>query len=515
MKRTWFVLLFGLFILAFSVPALAVIDNTHHELATYLTSGTNRFTCFACHGYPPNALAAEPTLGRVGSFCYLRCHAGTTSALGTGGAAVVPGPVATITGTPTDNGLTVATGAATGIQALSNGHGLDWGYFASGQADAASGAPAWPYNDKAGGGNMECTTCHDVHNNAYAPFLRAPLSSAATDNESHSAFTFNGSIADQANLFCQRCHTGGSNGANRYNAISAMPNGTHPVEMTTAGVPVNGGTRMTSWTAVAPFSGTRGGRTIDLKGTVFETTTIWGTGLNGAQALSWNLGGKLGGTATQVVGCYTCHAVHMNKLLAAPAGQTYANLTVMPYADNNSHLATNDDLCVGCHGNTTRLANPGTTVYYHPVSNETDNTVTGGGLGSTTASYTGSTGTIEIIVNMSGKVYGGNGTAADGRLLCTSCHAPAHAKFGGALNGSLILATNLPLGCGSCHVNNSGADFNQANSHHIYGTTTNYTTATPSWTNPAYMTGTVATLTDGLQCWDCHTNGSTTAHNWQ
>jgi len=496
MKRTWFALLFGWVILALSVPAFAAIDNTHHELQTYQPGGSG-YTCFACHGYPQPAGTGSPLLGRVGNFCYIRCHAGGTAAFPIGAAAVQVITVGTIGAT--DNVLATAVGAANGLEALTNGHGLDWGSM--NRTMDALAAPAWPYNDKDGGGDMECTTCHDVHNNSYAPFLRAPLSAQATTNE-------HADMSAVTDTFCIKCHTGGTSGANRYNVITAIPNGTHPVEMTTAGVSWTGTAKLASWTAVAPFAGARAGRTIDLKGTIFEQTTAWGTALNGAALNSWNLGGKLGGTSDNVVGCYTCHQVHMNKNLTAPTGQTYKNLTVMPYSDNNAKTATNDDLCLGCHGATASLANPGTTGFYHPTGSETDNTVTGAGTSS--ASYTVSTGTFDIIVDMTNKQYG-----SGGRLLCTSCHAPAHAFGANAVAGSMMMSPNAPNGCASCHNTAATSNFNAANSHHVSGTTTDYTNANPAYPNPSWMAGN-ATLADGLQCWDCHnTAANSTAHNWQ
>jgi hypothetical protein len=493
-------MLVGILLLLVSVPAFAGIDNTHHSLRDYYTSGTTQYSCFACHGYPnPAGQTDQALLGRVGNFCYLRCHgsggiAGSDAELGPGTVAVVG----------TDNSLTETTAAASGINALLYGHGLDWGSFPD--KDKPGTPPStWPYMDESG--FMECTSCHDIHNNTYAPFLRAPLSAQATDNE-HADM---GAITD---TFCVKCHTGGASGAGRYNAITSDPSGVHPVEM-------YADNSSTNWVGTQ-YSGTaRGGRVISLKGTVFETETYWGTGLNGAKANSYVLGGKRGGTGgNEVVGCYTCHSVHMDVITAAagsaknvePTGQTFKNLTVMAIADNNLKTALNDDLCIGCHGNTAQVANPGATAYYHPAGSETDLTVGGGGVGSATASYTVSTGNFDIIVDMSGKMYGDSG-----RLLCTSCHAPAHADS--PVAGSLLLSPLVSGGCGDCH--NAISLGTAPDSHHVYGTTTDYTqSANGGMPEPTYASdypsslGYDVTLTDGLQCWDCHVHGSDTAHNW-
>ncbi len=503
-----------------SVAAFAAIDNTHHSLKAYNNNtGTSQFTCFACHGYPAPAMGNQG-LGTVGSMCYNRCHigaggiAGSTAAIGPG----VVGVMGTVS--PNENVVLTYTSASSGLNAIQYGHGMNWGAFPV--KDNTATLPAWPYVADTYKGDttkyMQCTSCHDVHNNAFAPFLRAALSLGATTNEH--AVIGTGVITDPRDSgFCTRCHQGGTSGAGRFNVITAAANGTHPIELDNTGA---------SWAGTRSGSG-RAARTIALKGgNVFMQATSWGTALNGAQGTTWNLGGKLGGNPQRWVGCYTCHAVHMDVINntsgsarnVQPNGQTFKNLTAMAYTEPTAHTATNDDLCVGCHGATGSLANPGATAYYHPVGSETDNTVLN--IGTAASSYTVSTGAFDIVVDMSGKVYGGDGSVATGRLMCTSCHAPAHGGYAGTLIYQTYAHTQVNTvwsNCAACHnTNNMGT---APDSHHVYGTTTNYLTATPAWgnptagSNPTYMTGTIASLQDGLQCHDCHTSQSQTAHNWQ
>jgi len=484
MKHFWLKGLLGLLLVCFAVPAFAAgIDNTHHSMKDYLASGS-QFTCYACHGYP-NVNAPVAGLGTVGSFCYNQCHVGTGGLAGAG-AAVNPGVVGTFnyaTGV-----VTTAAAATAGSQGLASGHGMVWASLpATDSYTALRTGVNWPYMTT---GSMQCTTCHDVHNNAFAPFLRAPLSMAVNSAETPGAL-----ITD---TFCVKCHSGtAAAGTGRYNLIASAPNGAHVIEtgvdnlMTARALP-------------------RHARQIAFKGgAVFMMATSWGTQLNGLAGPTWNTGGKLGGTnATgKLVGCYTCHQVHMNSALAAPTGQKFSNLTSMAYTDNNLHTnAGGDDLCVGCHGLAAAAPaneNPGTTAYYHPVNASAVSTSI---TDLANALYTVTTpAAFSIAVNISNKVYG-----ATGRLVCTSCHAPAHAQV--PVANSMVLQPSAP-NCSSCHASASLWAGGTPNSHHVYGGSTNYITA--GYVNPTYKPANdnLVDLANGLQCNDCHVFNNT-AHNW-
>lgn len=482
MKQFWLKGLLGLLVLCFAIPAFAVgIDNTHHSMKDYLATGS-KYTCYACHGMSV-VNTPVPGLGTVGSFCYNQCHNGT--GLAGGGATINPGVVGTFayaTGV-----VTTTAAAASGIQALQNGHGMVWASLpVKDSYTTLRTGVNWPYMTT---GAMQCTTCHDVHNNTFAPFLRAPLSTAAN--------TYETPAAGVTNTFCVTCHSGSdATGTKRYNLIASLPNGAHVIEtgvdnlMTARALP-------------------RHARSIAFKGgAVFMTVTSWGTQLNGLAGTSWNLGGKLGGTnATgKQVGCYTCHQVHMNAALTGPTGETFSRLTSMAYTDNNLHTnAGGDDLCVGCHGAAGAAPaneNPGTTAYYHPVNASAVSTNI---TDPNNAVYTVSTGAFAIAVNITGKPYG-----VSGRLVCTSCHAPAHSDA--PVANSMVLNPVAPK-CATCHNSVTFQGGTSPNSHHVYGGGTNYIAA--GYTQPSYKAANdnLVDLSDGLQCNDCHVFNST-AHNW-
>ncbi len=483
MKQVWLKGLLGLLVLCFAVPAFAVgIDNTHHSMKDY-GLGTSKFTCYACHGYP---VVNTPVsgLGTVGSFCYNQCHSG--GGLAGGGATINPGVVGTFD--YSTGAVSPVAAAASGIQALTGGHGMVWVSLpVKDSYTTLRTGVNWPYMTT---GSMQCTTCHDVHNNTYAPFLRAPLSMAVNSAETPAAL-----ITD---TFCVKCHSGSdATGTKRYNLIASLPNGAHVIEtgvdnlMTARALP-------------------RHNRAIAFKGgNVFMTATSWGTQLNGAAGTSWNLGGKLGGTNAlgKLVGCYTCHQVHMNASLTAPTGEKFSWLTSMAYTDNNLHTnAGGDDLCVGCHGAAGAAPanqNPGTTNYYHPVNASAVSTNI---TDPNNAVYTVSTGAFAIAVNITGKPYG-----VSGRLVCTSCHAPAHADS--PVASSMVLNPVAPK-CATCHNSVTFQGGTTPNSHHVYGGGTNYLAA-GSYTQPSYKAANdnLVDLSDGLQCNDCHVFNST-AHNW-
>ncbi len=183
-------------------------------------------------------------------------------------------------------------------------------------------------------------------------------------------------------------------------------------------------------------------------------------------------------------------------------------------------------MCVGCHGGGSGTAsagrNPGVTAYYHPVDRET--TVVSFATPAS-AVYTVSTGTFNIVVNMSQGIAVGNvqDNGVGGLLSCMSCHggnigATQSRGVHQGIAGSSIISPTKP-DCASCHsvgvTLQAGAT---ANSHHVYGGgATQGTLYTGTYNYPAsinYSAGMNANLVDGLGCDDCHMGGNTTAHNW-
>ncbi len=480
--RIWKGMTLWVVILTLFVPvtALADIDGGHHDMSTFLSSGS-RYTCYACHGIKETAYASNG-LGTVGNLCYNRCHSGTGLPSNPGGFVTPNQPEKGDL-----NGASVAY-SATSIQVLGSAHGMTIGLLPSPDQTSSINATGWPHTT-ANDTNMECTGCHAVHSNTYSPFLNAPLSDTATP----------------ANAFCIKCHAGGGTASpagsanTRYLAISAAPNGSHPVEIS-------------DWSAGAAgrTGNGRHGRTISIKGTVYDTVSTNGAALNPPTG-HYTVGGKLGNFADHsgggAVGCYTCHSAHM------PSQSGNNNLVIAPVAVNGSN-ETIDPLCNGCHGpgptapSGTSNANPGTTSYYHPANSEV--LVSTWDNGTKQGVYTVTPGQFTIPVDLLNKRVSGQGI-----IWCTSCH---EYDVHGGRTTSMAVATTLmtpnPM-CAGCHTMapNTDALGSAANSHHAIGNH-NYTTGFGTYTNPTWADAKgYGDLADGLNCHDCHPFNQT-AHNW-
>ena len=381
---------------------------------------------------------------------------------------------------------------------VGGGHGATKSNIATSGIDKEADVTGtlWPYANNT---TIECTTCHDVHNNDYAPFLRAPLSDNTT----------------AANSFCLKCHKGTDGaGAGRWVLITTAPNGSHPVEMDNS----------LSSTRDANDAFTRNNRSINFvdvrvdNNAVFRNVSPGESPLNDKN-ISYNPGGKLGNFGlTGKVGCYTCHPVHLPGASANMPSHTNVRWRA---ADGTFATNAQNDMCVGCHNNpagTPNFNNPGMTPYYHPVGNETYPTGTPGEFLVSTKSF-------KIMVNTTNLSLGVNN-----RLLCSSCHMDRSATSRAVHNaaaGTFIMNTANKL-CGSCHDsatrynatrdNPPGWPASLTNAHHVWGGTTDYTAAAEGGYadnvtfNPANPRA-FANLKDGLQCNDCH-NINGTAHNW-
>ncbi len=485
MKRWLIALIATAMVAGFSTAALAAVQGTHHDMATYV--GGTRDTCYPCHGFRETA-TRDAQLKAVGSMCYNRCHLG-------GGAAGSVFPLASAMPErgvfqTSDNTLRISSYTATPIDKYRDGHRMLTSAIPMPDTPAMVNGTGWPYASAATG--MECTTCHDVHENANTPFLRAPLSDNAT----------------RSNAFCHHCHQPTADGAARWADLSGSntPNGSHPSEADWQ----NAGTRNAN---------NRLPRTIDFRdrttggavpaaigdNAVFRNWSFSGLALN-VPTQHYNPGGKLGDfQGSGNVGCYTCHATHL------PAAAALPQLIVARYLAQGS--LTQSDMCAGCHGRNSRTANPGATDWYHPVDSET---IVVNFSTPATAVYTMSTGTDNIVVNMAGAYD----NAAGGRLSCMSCHAGRTAGGGspgtayGVHNGTASVSILSPAkpNCGSCHNTATLQAGTTPNSHHVYGGSVDYTgigyPATVTFSGTA-----TATLNNGLSCEDCHV-GNGTAHNW-
>jgi predicted CXXCH cytochrome family protein len=483
-----------------STVALAGVEGTHHDMGAYLGAASGD-ACYACHGYKETS-AGNANLGVVGSMCYTRCH------LGTGG---VSGSIPLANSYPeigswdnVNNRLDIGTYTGSTLAKYTEGHKMS--IAAMPLPDTAAMVQAnttWPYTQ--GTGLMECTSCHDVHSNANAPFLRAPLSDNTTP----------------ANAFCHRCHAAGNTATPaRWTDMNALPNGAHPSEtLNTIG----------GWGNAASRTGNnRLGRNITFKDQrttsgggppaalndngVFRNWSYSGATLN-SSANHYNPGGKLGDfQGSGPVGCYTCHATHL------PAAAAMSQLIVANYRAAGTGYT--NPMCVGCHGSGPGI-NPGVTAYYHPVDGET-RPVNVSDL--TQAVYQVTTGTFNITVNMSGAFDNG----ASARITCMSCHGGADGNVANAKRGihagtaGTSIISPLKPTCGSCHNVGTVNLGTTTNSHHVYGggaaRGANY--ATWGYGNPTAGSGTIAyngtttvSLSDGLSCEDCHVFNNT-AHNW-
>jgi predicted CXXCH cytochrome family protein len=507
MRRLLYFLPACVFLMIAAAPAFAVIDNTHHDMNTYLGGS---FTCYACHGYR-QGLAADNNLGTVGSFCYNQCHRGTGGIAGaipvasdfpnTGNENGALWPV----GTRVARGAIYNGGTASTLNKYANGHMRTWSNMPT--IDNVTTKPAqtnnWPH---VGSGDMQCTGCHDVHSNTYAPFLRAPLSVGT-------------GAASAAATFCVQCHTGSatSTGDGRWHYItsSSNANGAHPIETDSA---------TASTRAAGTGTPTRHGRLIYIKGTrgaarndandnssIFKALSLYATGTAGLgnPANHYRPGGKLGAMNTPAdngaVICITCHGVHLPGNVAGTN-----NLTYVTIGDQSADTESVNPICVACHGpgptpTGTSNANPGVSSYYHPVNGEA---LSASGS-RPEPNYTASTGTFTFTVSV-GTGTGASDLGVNLRLVCTSCHTYGH----GGPTGTMLL-TSRARTCGGCHNTTAVQTGSAANSHHRYGGTTDYTQAAGGgYTNPSYAsTYTTVNLANGLGCEDCHVfNG--TAHNW-
>ncbi len=354
-----------------------------------------------------------------------------------------------------------------------------------------TGTSGLPYYTDANDTNIECTTCHDVHNDptggtGFRPFLRADLDDLCSSChglrrfEDQAAWT--GTTGSTGNWSADDSHYGDGNRM------------THPVgDDVTTDTYDPGDSPIT---LALPFNAARVGT---LKG--------------------WAMGGHLssGGGVT----CVTCHAVHGVQTdggVSMTDSAPYPNMLVLSqgsgYTDAQSRTVANgggswNRLCEACHDGTVNASynvsttnpDPGGTGYGHPVDD-----MERSGLQNwvDAADFPANWPTGDVALK--------NGALTpDPIVVCESCHV-AHPNANLARNDNsaavgftisqYILRTSRTAICGECH-----GDLNAVN-HHPVGTTFDQV-----GTAAGYLINVdSATTGQTLSCVTCHTG--TGAHNW-
>ncbi|MHB8765123.1 MAG: hypothetical protein ACYDA8_12430, partial [Deferrisomatales bacterium] len=398
-----------------------------------------------------------------------------------------------------------ASGAA--VVAFSSSHGRDRTVLGTlGDGDAGLTATGWPHSGKA---NMECTTCHTVHDATNPPFLNAQLGT--------------GSNSGANAAFCQRCHTGAAHltagRAGRFQDITGM--GAHPTEFTV----ING--------AVGSRAAPKLGRQIAFKAAVLNTTLASAdvATFNNAVGTSWPTGGHLfdttrrlpsdvAATPTGVFGCYTCHSAHQSNNVGG-AEQT-GNMLLLGNPRAATH--TNSPLCSACHGLAAGngLNNPGTSNFYHPANNEAQTPYQHDHPTHALGPNLPNTGSFPIELSATWTGASGNFKGLNAAVVCLGCH-DVHGGVSGVmairqLNPTPVTSATQSV-CLACHATSTGAQAMASNWHHP-GTTGNYNTSLGFPASLGWVTvDNLGNLTDGLSCPDCHVFQGTsarraTAHNW-
>jgi len=333
-------------LLALAYTAEAGVVSSPHDIAAqkYTVRGVEekkQNVCSYCH-VPHKAKGARlwPTVppslkgwGDVGPLCY-SCHDGV--------AIVSPNVDASNTAfNPKSHGLK--------IENLPDG-------------DDVSGS-GLPYTSGQGSRNIECSTCHNPHDNTNRPFIRTPITE-----------------------LCNKCHKRRENSG--YNTENAE--GTHPVHK-------------------LPVDEVEGASPIEVQEDFKVQFPSDYPSENGkyTEGVHWNLGGHLSRGKDGTMECMTCHSVH-GKEGVGPKGD---NLLSMDPVKKDADL-----FCEGCHRGERGDGlgqpphpNPGGTKEprtYHPADNDRAN----------------GEGRIVEITQPTGWKFG-----EGGEVLCTTCHKPHNA----------------------------------------------------------------------------------------
>lgn len=475
-RNLFFVLLAGALLAS---PAMAGISGTPHSLSGLTVGGQSVEACAVCHiphgGGERLWATSTPGSAYVGVVADLcaTCHVGAGGYQGAlAGAGYEPASDTYVYGAASHGSRMTIANLTSGTP-VAPGNGL----ATSGLPYTGSPGKAAPVN-----GVMECTSCHDVHNNtaAKAPFLWEALED-----------------------ICQKCHT------NR-----------HPAAWVNGAFGAWGSTRR----ATNPGSHPIGSDIIaDTTGDLDANSPIVAVAdLNGKLKMargvtaggSWSLGGHL--STGNAISCNTCHAVHgvqkddddlTSTGASAVPGEDFLAISQQTTTSEgySSPIANGDGayntLCEACHhggtaGDGGYWWNPGATANSHPV----DLNVL------STANFSTS-----FLSNLpAGNIPAGAAPDPAPQPICESCHTPHIAawKAAGLLTatrnadgGAFILRAQANL-CEFCH-NGTGT----MTGHH------------PGGAAGVYGVSTSLGKSDGttLGCGTCHaySTASTGAiHNW-
>ncbi|MBI5191335.1 MAG: hypothetical protein HZA22_11785 [Nitrospirae bacterium] len=203
-------------------------------------------------------------------------------------------------------------------------HGLKLPRLPEGDDAAGSGLPYAEGNDEE---SMECSTCHNPHDNTNRPFIRKPITE-----------------------ICLECHKDRENSGYGVNNVE----GTHPVHK-------------------LPADETEGSTPIDVVDDFRTVLPDEYPSEDGKYTLDvhWTLGGKLSEGDQGLIECTTCHSVHGKEGI----GPVSENLLSM-----DPVLQSANEFCEGCHRGERYdglpeppFPNPGGTEFYHPADNDQRN----------------------------------------------------------------------------------------------------------------------------------------------
>ncbi len=446
MRKSLLILLSAALVVAFALPASAVILGSRHDMTTL--SGTTwgslqggAGACSFCH-IPHKATGAkawsgvaggvQSQIGTVGQLCY-NCH-GSTGIM-TGRATVVD----------------------VQVELTSLFHGLRLTPLPPNTAFPATGLP-YVNGDNITNGLMECSSCHDPHN-----------TTANTDPFLQGSFTVN-------NL-CEQCHQSrGTVTAATAQGFGGSGNiGTHPIGLALPGPNANGNkpTTYPSWAQAT-------------RGSVASVTGSGNAWVVGAHTSTGVTGGNLV--------CVTCHSIHGRQPLAGGASIAYLDNTdgsgtaIRRGLLSLSNTNAASQFCQDCHWQT----NPGNqTRFSHPINVNVTNPSASGIYAAAAAPYT----------------YGLDGQTGSRKALCRSCHAVHPGTTGrAAIPATPLLYASVGDGaayCSNCHP--STATF--IATHHpanVPWTSSGGTAGIAANATAINLNNALWLTANNIQCYNCH-----------
>lgn len=275
--------------------AFAAIANTPHDVSTTLTKSVCE-PCHLPHGATGDRLWATTKSAATGGWTSLTisqlcgsCHYGT----------------------PAYGGLTGVAHDMTNYAYNASNHGHATTNLAARakQDNTAMGGSGLPY---VGGADIQCSTCHNPHENAVRPFLRLATGTPET--------------------LCLMCHA--RNNGDGAAALSGKLNSVNGFSQHPVNIPYT-----VSATAYDPSLKA-------LNTALFANSR--GAAAKGSISVADALGGKLlDGTTTGNMGCVTCHQVHGDGSSTPPAN---VNAWLLVTANQiSTGTPTSSALCEACH----------------------------------------------------------------------------------------------------------------------------------------------------------------------